>query len=170
MAESKSLIALVKEAQTLFQVLAENGGELTPELETMLANIDVKLPEKIDAYKVMLDRAEAEEAYWRKRADEMQSIARGLANLQASLKDRLKFVARETNQSELVGHEYKFKIANGKSKLVIDEKKLDTAYMMQVVTQEIDKKRIEEDLRIGVPVAGASLEETKSIRAYLNKR
>lgn len=165
-----SLPALVKESQALFQALAESGGELTPEMESALSNIEVNLPAKIDGYKVMIDRAELEEAYWKKKADEFYAVATGMKNVQARLKESLKFAAIQLNQTELVGNDVKFKLSNSKPKLIIDSDKIDKAYTMQVTTTEIDKKRIEEDLKLGVPVTGAHLEETKSIRAYVNKK
>ena len=170
MEKIQSLPALVREVQSLFQVLAENGGELTPELEQSLAVIDIALPAKIDSYKVILDRAELEETYWKKKADEMYAIAKGMKSIQERLKESLKLAAIAMDKTELVGNDVNFKLSNSKPKMVIDEKLIDEAYKYTVTTTEIDKKKIEEDLRLGVPVTGAHLVETKSIRAYANKK
>lgn len=165
-----SLYSLVNEAQALFEVLSENNGELTPELEAKLTNLEVNLPIKIDAYNVILERAEIEENYWKKKAESMLAVAKGCKNIRERLKEQLKLSAIHLGKSELVGNDVKFKISNSKPKLIVNESEIESIYKFDVVTTEIDKKRITEDLAIGVPVRGAFLEETKSIRSYVNKK
>lgn len=166
---SESLRELVSVASEIENHLIESAGLLTPELENALAVIEIKLPQKIDGYNAVLERMEMAEAYWKMKASEFQAVAKGCASAREFVKNRLKEVMKENNLTELVGNDVKFKLSNSKPKMIIDDETLDKAYFMQVTEVVPDKKRIEEDLKMSVPIAGAKLEETKSLRAYPNK-
>ena len=164
-----TLRELVQSSQSIVEALIESGGELTPEMDAQLQNLEVNLPAKIDGYASIMDRMEMEEAYWKAKAETLRSVAKGCANVRERLKESLKYAAQQMSASELVGNDVKFKISNSKPRLIVDETLLDDAYKMHVTTIEVDKKKIEEDLKIGVPVVGAHLSPTHSIRAYVNK-
>lgn len=123
----------------------------------------------MDAYQAVLERLEIEGEYWASKAEAYAKMAKGCKGARERLKDSLKYAMKELGTDELIGHDCKFKLSNSKPKLVVDETDLDKSYYMQVTMTVVDKKRIEEDLKIGVPVKGAKLEEVKSIRSYLNK-
>lgn len=167
--EKITLRDLVKSSQSIVEALIESGGELSPEMEAQLQNLEINLPAKIDAYASVMERMEMEEEYWKQKAEVLRSVAKGCSNVRERLKESLKYAAQSINATELIGNDVRFKISNSKPKLVLDGP-IDPAYVIQVTTTEVDKKRIEEDLKIGVPVEGARLVETKSIRAYVNKR
>jgi Siphovirus Gp157 len=167
--QSNTLIQLVQSSQSIVEQLIESGGELSPELSLALSNLEVQLPAKLDSYAFILEKLEAEEDFWKQKAKAMQAVAKGCSNVRDRIKENLKLAALEMKADELVGNDFKFKFSNSKPKLIIDESALDKAYTMQVVTTEIDKKRIEDDLKLGVPVVGAHLEETKAMRVYANK-
>jgi len=169
MSDNQSLIRLVQSSNSLVQALLETGGELTPEIEAALAHIDTKLPEKVDSYQSIMDRLEIESEYWALKADQFKKMATACKNARERLKDNIKYAMNELGQTELVGNDFKFKLSNSKPKLVVDDVSLDRAYFMQVTETVVDKKRIEEDLRLGIPVKGAKLEEVKSLRSSLNK-
>lgn len=168
--EKKSLVSIVRDVATLETMLIEAGGEMTPEIEAMLTVKEVNLPEKIDNYEAMLDRLEAIEALYKERAKMFSAAAKSLANAQDTLKERLKIAMKELGVTELLGHDIRFKLSVSKPKLVIlDEKLIPKEYKIQVITDEVQKDRLSEDLKIG-SVPGAILEETYSLRKYVNKK
>ena len=169
METKQSLRTLVEISNTVLNQLIESGGELTPEMEAQLAQVEINLPVKVDGYAAIMERLEMEEAYWKEKAAKFIAVARGCTNVRDRLKESLKFAMSELGTTEILGNDVKFKLSNSKPKMIIDPDTIDKAYTMQVTTTEIDKKRIEEDLKMGVPVQGARLEETKSIRQYVNK-
>lgn len=166
---NKSLPQLVQTSQVLIQALLESNGEITPEIEAALIEVDVKLPQKIDNYQAVLDRLDMESEYWSARAESFAKMAKGCKSAKERLKDSLKFAMKALETDELIGNDCRFKLSNSKPKMIIDQIELEPSYYMQVTTTEVDKKKIEEDLKLGVPVKGARLEEVKSIRSYLNK-
>lgn len=167
---SNSLVSIVREVATLETLLIESGGELTPEIESMLTVKEVNLPEKVDNYEAMLDRLESIEGLYKERAKMFSTAAKSLGNAQDTLKERLKFAMKELGVTELMGHDIRFKLSATKPRLVIDDEKLvPKDYKVEVVTTEVQKDKLAEDLKIG-SVAGAHLEESFSLRKYVNKK
>ena len=168
--ENKSLVTIVKEVAHLETMLIEAGGEMTPEIEAMLTVKEVNLPDKVDNYEAMLGRLELIEGLYKDRAKRFASAAKSLGNAQDVLKERLKAAMKELGVNELLGHDIRFKLSSSKPKLVIlDEKLIPKEYKVQVIIDELQKDRLTEDLKIGT-VPGASLEETFSLRKYVNKK
>ena len=167
--ENQSLPQLVQSSHMLVQALLESGGELTAEIEQSLTEIDTKMPQKIDGYQAVLERLEIEGEYWSQKASDFAKMASGCKKARERLKDTLKHAMKELGTDELIGNDCRFKLSNSKPKLVINEVELDKAYYMQVTSTVVDRKKIEEEMAMGVPIAGVRLEEVKSLRPYLNK-
>lgn len=171
MAATQTLPQLMALSREVFDAIIENQGALTPEIEAALAHVETNLPEKIDSYAFILDRLEMEEVYWKEKAEKYARIAKGCSSTMSFLKDRIKQVALENGKTELLGHDNKFTLVNSKPSVEINNEELiEAIYKKEVVTYKIDKKKIEEDLKLGLPVAGASLRETKALRLTANKK
>lgn len=166
---SESLLALVSESQNMTKLLIESGGVLTAEMEAALANVEVKLPAKIDAYASVLERMEMEEEFWKAKAKQYQAIAKGCSNVRDRLKDALKLAAENLQTDELVGIEMRFKVTNTNPKLMVDQQLLSEDYLTRTVSFEPNNELIREELRAGKEVPGAWFSPSKSLRAYANK-
>lgn len=166
---SESLRALVAQATNLSTALIESGGELPPEMEAALTEIDVKLPIKIDGYAVIMERLEMESEYWKQKAELYVDISRGCLKARERLKESLKFAMGQLGADELKGIDVRFKLSNAKPKLVINEALLETGYLIAQTVSVPDKKRIEQDLKDGIAIEGAMFMESKSLRSYANK-
>lgn len=161
----KSQFALVAvNAADIEMMLIESGGDMTPELQEKLNSIKPN----IDLSASMIERCGAHAEHFRKKARAFAEIAQGFEKSESYLKQIIKDDMQAHGVSELLGKDVRFKLSPSKPKLVIDEETLDSAYQMHVL--QPDKKKIEEDLALGVPVQGARLEETKSLRTYLIKK
>lgn len=166
---SKSLVALAEQAAALETALVESGGELTPELEAMLAELDVKLPEKVDNYSMILDRMSMLSDFYIERAERLLKMSKAATLLKERLKDNIKIAMEKLGETEIQGVETKFKLVQSNPSVVIENEELiDAAYKVQEIKIKVEKKRIAEDLKLGVDVRGARLERTTSLREYAN--
>lgn len=168
--QNESLYSLVAQANALSRMLAETGGEITPEIESLMSNVDVKLPEKVDGYAVVMERLELEAKYWKDKAASYSLMAKSLASLQDKLKERLKEAIKALGVDEIHGNDVRFKLSGVKPALVLDESKLDPSYLMTVTETVPDKERIRAALQEGAEISGASLVQSVSLRSYLNKK
>lgn len=164
-----TLKELLHTTNEITDLLIESGGELTPEIEDKMRVSEVNLPKKIDSYSFILDRLKSEAAYFKQKADFYSSISKACKNAQERLKDNVKHVMISSDESELLGNDIKFKLSKTKPSLHIDETKISKEYRYQEVREVIDKEKIREDLELGVPVQGASLVPSFSLRTYANK-
>jgi hypothetical protein len=163
---SKSLALLISEAAVIEQKLIESNGELTPEIEALLSVTEVELPEKIDNYSIVLERFGALAKFYKERAKFFAEISKRCEAAEERLKGNIKDAMTELNKTELFGNEVKFCLARTKPKLIVDDEgKSPKEYKREVVTIEVDKDRLRDDLSIG-PIEGAHLEESYSLRTY----
>lgn len=165
---SKSLYDLTSESLDLTQKIIENGGELTPELEKQLVINETNLACKVDNYVTFVERLEMEESYWRKKAAECDTIARGYSKANARLRDNIKNVLLASGKDEIKGNDYRYKLTASQPSLVIDDEKT-IPKEFTVVKTEINKTLLKEVMKAGADVPGAHLEPSVSLRAYRNK-
>lgn len=164
-----SLHESIKDSQSLELAIIENGGELTPELETALTAISLDVAESVDRTHFALDRIENAAGYWKAKAAEYKKISDSLETAHDRLKGYIKGVMVESGKTDLTGVEVRYRLSRAKPKVVIDEAKLAPAYFKEKITLVPEKERIKQDLELGVPVDGARLEESFTLRAYPNK-
>ncbi len=164
---STKTLTQIRETNRLIEsILESDDGLITPEIEAMMNEVALAEPEKIDSYYHIMKRIEAEESYLKDREAELRSARKALENNRERLKNNLKFHMEQTQQTEVSGNEYRFKLAGSKPRLVIDESKVPDQYKVEVIERVIQKDRIKEDLDMGIAVEGASLEASYSLRPY----
>jgi len=165
---SKSLVEIATTQAKIETALIESGGEITPDIEAMITEIDLKLPEKVDSYDGLIQRMEMLTAYYRGRAADFTKLARGADAFIDKLKNNLKFAATSMGVKELIGVDQKFVLVPGE-KVEIDElAKLPASFIVTEVTHKPDAKAILRELKEGHDVPGARLVETMSVRRYAN--
>lgn len=168
MSESRSLMEIVSITSNIETMLIEANGEITEEIENLLAIKDVQLPQKVDSYSLITDRFEKIEEYYKIKAAEFIAISKAAGKVQDRLKDGLKHAMQEMGINELKGFDYRFKLSATNPKVVIDdETQIEDSYCAFIKKPE--SKRIAEDLKLGIPVKGARLEQSYSLRKYLNR-
>ncbi len=165
---NKSLIALVAGAADIERALIESNGEVTPDVEAMLAITEIHLPEKIDNYSLVIDRMESISEFYKAKAAEYVRLAKAASNVIARCESNLKIAMEAMHTDEILGHDVKYRLVKSNPKCVItDESKIDGAYKITETIVSVDKKRLIEDLKLG-PIEGAQLESGYSLRRYLN--
>lgn len=169
MSDMKSLRVLVNEVSEIENALLDNGGEITPEIEAMLSVKDIQLPQKVDNYALVIQRMDSLESFYKDRAKVFLAMAKAASSITDRCKFNLKSAMEELAVDELLGNDIKFKLVNSNPACVIeDESKIDGAYKIIETVIKTDNRRIIEDLKLGVPVAGARLERGRSLRQYPN--
>lgn len=167
---SLKLAEFISQAAAIERALIESGGEIGPNLEKELLEIDLSKREAIDGVQLTLDRLESVGDYWKARAESYARIATSIEQSARKLKNHVKTLMAASGEHELLGLEWRLKLCAAKPKMVVDESVLPKEYFKEKVTLVPDKSRIEEDLKLGVPVPGASLEAVHTLRTYPNKK
>lgn len=166
---SKSLMTLVAESSELENQLIQSGGEITPEIEALLEVKDLQLPDKVDNYGLVMDRMAMISEFYTQRAEMFLKMSKAADSVIDRCKSNLKLAMENLKTDEILGHDIKFKIVKSNPTVVIeDESKIDPAYTTTQTVVKIDKKRIGEDLKVGIEVAGAKLQQGSSLRQYAN--
>ena len=167
MSESKSLLAIANEVNSLETMLLESQGEITEEIEKFLSVKETHLPDKVDSYYFIMEGMKSKEALYKAQADRYAVAAKSFKNAQETLKERLKLAMAEMSLDEIKGHAWRFKLSASKPSLVIEDQSLiPDAYFVLETTRVLEKDRLLEDLKIG-QVAGAKLEPSSSLRSYV---
>lgn len=166
---NKSLIALVSESAGLESALIESGGEITPAIESLLEIKDLHLPEKVDNYGLVIDRMQVVSAFYKAKADEYLRLAKAASNVVGRCESNLKIAMEAMHTDEILGRDIRYRLVRSNPACIItDDSKIDGAYKITETITKVDKKRLAEDLKLGVPVEGAKLEAGYSLRRYLN--
>lgn len=163
---SKSLPSLIVEVTQVLSMIAENNGELTPELEAFFDGVSKDIAQKADSYAFYMERLDVESEYWKQKADSYAKVAKSCKALKERLNANIKVAMQAMGTDELSGEDVRFKLSKAAPKLVIEEERLPTSFKMQVVTYVPDKDRIKSELEAGGTVDGAKFEEVFTLRKY----
>jgi len=167
--EDMSLVEIMRSFASIAEALAENGGELTPDMEADLAQLDLKTAGKIDAYHFLMKRMEAEAEFWEEEAARRKQIANGCYALAERLKKGVLFAMQSLNVSEIQGNAVRAKLTTTKGRLVIDEAALPDDWKMTEIRKVPDKERIRQAIESCEMIEGAKIEGGVSVRFYAAK-
>ena len=166
MSDSKSLATLVSMVAEIETSLIENDGELSPRIEAILAEIDVKLPEKVENYAGIVARMQLAQEYYSDKAVQLMKMAKSAKAVEARCKENLVLAMEALGVKELLGTETRFKLMETKSVSIDHETLIEESYKHTETVVSIEKKRIGEDLKAGVPVKGASLKINHHVKQF----
>jgi len=164
---NKALMVLVQESAALETALIESGGEITPEIEALLVVKDLHLPEKIDSYAMVTDRMDAVAQFYKLKADMFLRMAKSAESVIDRCEANIKAAMTAMATDEIKGNDIRYKLQKSPPACEIpDENLIDAGYKITQTITKVDKKRITEDLKLGVPVLGAKLTYGTSLRRY----
>lgn len=168
-----TLINITRQMHEIETKLLECNGEIDENLTKELVQFEENqavLKSKVDSYHYIIEKSKDNAKFWKKRADEITRIQKSFEQLEKNLKSMLKVAMNNLNVKEIKGEDYNFKLQNSKASIVYNEKEIPDIYKRQIVTTEIDKKAIQDEISMGNTVEGVTVIENKSMRCYLNKR
>lgn len=162
MGEKLSIYDLTSEHHLIMDAIEEAGGEITPEIEAMLAineeNFLTKAEgyaEIIAKYTILADNAKVRKA----QCERVQKIAE---NAVKRMKERIAQAMEEYNLPKVEIGMHKLSFRTSKAVEITDEAKIPNCYIK--VATSVDKKKLRDDLLAGVVVEGAELKENKSLQ------
>lgn len=168
-----SLLDLTREAARLEDMLMEhaesNGGEVNPNLENFLAEIEANIATKVDNYQYVMDRLEATATALALRAKKFNDASDALCNARDRMKDRIKVAMHERGLTEVAGRDIRFRLTSTKGRLVVDSKKIPHELMLVKTVTEPDRERIRTLIESGQAVEGAEIQPGFQLRSYVNK-
>jgi hypothetical protein len=161
--ENKSLPMLIREAGDIAALLAESGGEISPEIEALIDRSGQALAAKCDSYGFVLQALEAQEQLASQRKAEWDAFLKATERSKANLKYRLLAAMQALNVAELAGDQSTFRLQANPPSVVIEElSKLPAEFIVieppPPPVQKIDKKAIADAIKAGREVPGARLE------------
>jgi len=166
---SKSLLLLVEEMSCLTSKLVELGGELSPELEAILDQVQGQLETKTDSYAFFIEKLDLEAKFWKEKAEKYAAVSKSCSNLKERLNGSIKAAMIALGKDEIGGEEMRFKLSDSTPRLVIDEALLLGEYKTVLISETPNKEKIRELLKEGKEVTGAYLETGKTLRKYVNR-
>lgn len=166
---------IVQNHQSLFEILMEEGGEITSvETESIvdgwMKEITSDLALKADGYKYKMDTLEVTATQLKAEAEKIEKAAKTLQNISKSLKDRMKFAMQELGVDTIEGNKFKYKLQSVKPSVVItDEAALPAIYTRTKTEILPDKIAIGEALDQGIEVPGVKRVENFTIKTSIKK-
>lgn len=160
----------LKHADNLENMLIESGGEITPEIQLEMSINPQTISEMVDVRYLGLERMDSSIEFFEKKIEEFKRISLSLKNAQKFILDSIKNHMIETGKKELTGSEYQFKLSSSAPKvMIVDQDLIPESYKNEVIEFSIDKNRIKDDLKKGIPVDGCILEEVYALRMSIVK-
>lgn len=169
----QSLLAMTAEAAQLETALMAHAeahlGEISPELERMLEEVEAKLAVKADSYKYLLDRLKySAEMLWG-QAESFDRAAKQLDMAQERLRDRIKQVMIMRETQEVNGVNWRWRLQAAAPKLEVDLDQLPHELKIEKVTYAPNRELINELLRAGKEVPGVKVVPVTTLRSYVRK-
>ena len=126
-----NLFQLTAEQARIEDLLEQNGGEITPEIEEALTLTAEALPRKVDGYGVLIRQFAAAEAACDAEIKRLQGLKKTAQNAQRGMKDRILAAMQTFGFDKLAGETTKF--STRKSTAVeVDEDTLLAAYREKI--------------------------------------
>lgn len=162
----KNFLELQREhANAVYDLLAIADNESVS--EEALARVEEAckaLATKADHCAYMLDHLAAAGEMFKAKKEQWMRAERTVKNSIERLRHWVKLTVSQTNSNEIVGEDERFYLTKPSPKIEIDETKIPREFMKLVTSYVPDKERIEESVKAGIEIPGASLVYTQQLR------
>jgi hypothetical protein len=152
-----SLYQIEQNYLNLVESLIENGGELTPELETELSINKEQLQNKGVCYGFIVKELEGNIDLIDLEIKRLQALKKPLVNSIDRLKNNLSQAMQMFDVTELKTPLLKINFRKSESIEVTDIDLLDTDFVKTTITKAADKIAIKDAIKAEIPVRGAVL-------------
>ena len=152
-----SLYTIEQNYLTLVENLIDNGGELTPELETELAITKQDLQNKGVCYGFIVKELEGNIDLIDLEIKRLNALKKPLVNSIDRLKNNLSNAMQMFEVTELKTPLLKINFRKSESVEVTDIDLLDAGFVKTTITKAADKIAIKEAIKAEIPVRGAVL-------------
>lgn len=156
-----SLYALTDEYNLICDALEENGGEITPEIEEMLAINEQNFLAKVEAYCEIIAKYLQMAENAKARKSQLDSVQKVAENTARRMKERLAQAMQDFNLNKVEIGFHKLSLRSSKAVEITDEAKIPNTYIK--VSTSIDKSALHKDLMAGLTIEGAELKTNTSL-------
>ncbi len=163
-----NIFDITEELRNIFNIIEENEGELTPDIEARLSLSEEDFDDKIDAYSLYIKKVKGEAKVLKDEAKRFTAKAKALENRIDYLKDTVKgaIIAKE---GRTVDYKVKYKThlttvwTVWNYSLLLDEEFNNKDYITEVVTEKINNAEIKKALLAGEVIENAELVSKESL-------
>lgn len=170
----KTLAQLFNEANEISMEVIKLHGEITPEMEKAIDELQFETAEKVDNYDWQMDTLKHNAEIIKTRGNGLLKIGRTMENIIERIRDRMKFLMVEGQKPELYGNDCYFKliVSVKKPTAKYDEALIPAHFFDEQTVYVLNKDRLHDALAAGESVPGVSFEssETISLRRYDNTK
>jgi hypothetical protein len=162
MGNTLSLYDLTSEHRLICDAIEEAGGEITPEIEAMLAINEENFLTKAEGYAEIIAKYAQMAEMAKARKAQLDTVQKVAENTVKRMKERIAQAMEEYNLPKVEIGMHKLSFRTSKAVEITDEAKIPNIYIK--VTTSVDKTKLRADLMAGVVVEGAELKENKSLQ------
>lgn len=167
----KSLRTLLDEAHQIESMLVESGGELTPEIEALVALNEKLLPQKVDNCVMLVKRMDLVASQYKEMAEQFMRMAKSAMKVSERVEENILQNMQLNAQSELIGGLYRYKVQNNPPSVRIDsEAGLPGEYLITETITKVDRRSLISALKEGKEIEGAELVVSQRAQAYVNTK
>lgn len=148
----------------LAEELINNGGELTPELETALAITEEQLQNKSVAYSFVIKQMDADIDTIDAEIKRLQALKKQREKASQYLKERIKHAMELFSIEEIKTPLVKINFRKSESVEVDDVNQLPAAFKVVKVTEQADKAAIKAALKDGADIIGCSIVQHRNLQ------
>src|SRR3990167_7491044 len=160
----RSLVRLNNESHEMINELLESEGEINNNLESKMSELETQTKEHVDLlYQVYVNAIPSRSEEVRNQIQSLARVLEQLTKFEGRVRSILIETAKSKNLKYLIGDNYKFTVTN-KNKFKFDESKIPKEYFKEIISLQLDKTKLREDLEKGINVEGVSTEEYSMIR------
>lgn len=156
-----SLYELTNEHRLICEAIEEAGGEITPEIEAMLAINAENFATKAEGYAEIIAKYTQMADNAKQRIEQLQQVKKVAENAVKRMKERILDAMTEYDLNKIECGVHKFSTRTTKAVEITDEALIPNQYIK--VTTSVDKTALRADLMAGVAIEGAELRENKSL-------
>lgn len=157
-----TLYNIAAEELRICDMLEDNGGELTPEIEEALAINEENFVAKVDSYSEVILSYKAKGEAIANRIKELTTMKRVCDNIEKRMKERLVWAMETMGRDKVEVGFHKLSFRNSTAVNITDEANIPNQYIK--VETSVDKMAIKRDLAAGIEVKGAELITNKSLQ------
>lgn len=158
----KTMNDITRDALAIVDALQESEGEITPEIETLMALNEQEFADKADAYAYIIGELEGLAKQRAEQIKALTAIKRTAENAAERMRGRMLDVMRLLDMQKTQTANHVLSIRNNRESVKIDDETLlpDEAF---AVKREASKTLIAQLIADGVEVNGAHMERTQSL-------
>lgn len=155
------------------QMLIETGGEITPEIEQVLALqewSEAQLQAETDLLAMSLERISQLSSYYKDQIEHLEKLVKGLERAEIRLTTEIQGTMEKLNLDAVEGQYKRLSLRRTTPKVeILDEQAVADEFKEMKITETIKKRAIADALKSGQELHWARLVSNKSLQIQIAK-